>query len=46
MDFALTEEHLMIRDSAREFAERSLRPNAARLDAAEEFPVDAIKEAA
>ena len=46
MDFALTEEHLMIRDSAREFAERSLRPNAARLDAAEEFPVDAMKEAA
>ncbi|MFT7516816.1 MAG: alkylation response protein AidB-like acyl-CoA dehydrogenase [Myxococcota bacterium] len=46
MDFALTEEHLMIRDSAREFAERSLRPNAARLDATETFPVDAIKEAA
>jgi len=46
MDFALTEEHLMIRDSAREFAERSLRPNAARLDTTEEFPVDAIKEAA
>ncbi|MDP6962568.1 MAG: acyl-CoA dehydrogenase family protein [Planctomycetota bacterium] len=46
MDFALTEEHIMIRDSAREFAERSLRPHAARLDAAEEFPVDAMKEAA
>ncbi len=46
MEFALTEEHLMIRDSAREFAERSLRPHAARLDAAEEYPVDAMKEAA
>ena len=46
MDFALTEEHLMIRDSAREFADRILRPHAARLDAEESFPVDAIKEAA
>ena len=46
MDFALTEEHLMIRDSAREFADRILRPHAARLDTEESFPVDAIKEAA
>ncbi|MBC8369774.1 MAG: acyl-CoA dehydrogenase family protein [Planctomycetes bacterium] len=46
MDFALTEEHIMIRDSAREFADRSLRPHAARLDAEETFPVDAINEAA
>ena len=37
MDFALNEEMEMIRDSAREYAERVLKPNAAALDAAEEF---------
>ena len=46
MDFALNEEMEMIRDSAREYAERALKPNAAALDAAEEFPTAAIQEAA
>lgn len=46
MDFALNEEMEMIRDSAREYAERALKPNAAALDAAEEFPTAAVQEAA
>ena len=46
MEFALTEDHEMIRDSAREFADRVLRPNAARWDAEEKFPAEAIQEAA
>ncbi len=46
MDFALTEELEMIRDSAREFAERALKPHAARVDAEESFPDQALAEAA
>lgn len=46
MDFALNEEMEMIRDSAREYAERALKPRAAALDAAEEFPTEAMQEAA
>ncbi|HEX9795118.1 MAG TPA: acyl-CoA dehydrogenase family protein [Planctomycetota bacterium] len=43
---SLTEEHRMIRDSAREFAERTLKPNAARWDREEVFPEEAVREAA
>lgn len=46
MDFALNEEMEMIRDSAREYAERVLKPRAAAVDAAEEFPTEAVQEAA
>ncbi|MHC4823269.1 MAG: acyl-CoA dehydrogenase family protein [Planctomycetota bacterium] len=46
MEFALSEDHEMIRDAAREFADRTLRPNAARWDAEEAFPTEAIQEAA
>ncbi len=46
MDFHLTEDQEMIRDSGREFADRVLRPHAARLDAEEAFPLEAIQEAA
>lgn len=46
MEFDLSEDLEMIRDSAREFADRSLRPNAARWDAEEKFPAEAIQEAA
>lgn len=46
MDFALTEELEMIRDSAREYAERVLKPQAAAADAAEEFSQEAWREAA
>ena len=46
MEFTLTEDQEMIRDSAREFADRALRPHAARRDAEEAFPLEAIEEAA
>ncbi len=46
MEFDLSEDLEMIRDSAREFADRSLRPHAARWDAEEKFPTEAIQEAA
>ncbi len=46
MDFHLDEEHRMVRDSAREYAERVLAPNAARWDAEERFPEEALAEAA
>lgn len=46
MHFALTEEHEMLRASAREFADRVLRPHAARLDAEERFPEEALRAAA
>ncbi len=46
MEFALTEDQEMIRDAARDFADRVLRPNAARWDAEESFPEDAMAEAA
>jgi alkylation response protein AidB-like acyl-CoA dehydrogenase len=46
MQFALNEEHEMIRASARDYAERIVRPHAARLDAEERFPAEAIQEAA
>lgn len=46
MDFTLAEEHEMIRASAREYAARVLAPHAARLDAEERFPEDAVREAA
>ncbi len=46
MDFTLTEEQRAIRETAREFAEREFRPNAARWDEEQIFPVDALRQAA
>ncbi len=46
MESLLTDEHEMIRDAAREFAERTLKPNAATWDHEERFPAEAIREAA
>ena len=42
----LNEEHIMIQEAAREFAERSLIPHAAEWDRQERFPEEAVKEAA
>ncbi len=42
MDFALTDEQQMIRDTARDFAERELVPNAPKWDQNREFPKEAI----
>jgi len=44
MDFGLTEEQQMIRDAARDFAEKELVPNAAHWDQAREFPESAVKQ--
>jgi alkylation response protein AidB-like acyl-CoA dehydrogenase len=45
MDFALTEEQEMIRDAAREFAQKEIVPVAARYDETGEFPVETIRMA-
>ncbi len=46
MEFALSEELEMIRDSAREYAERVLKPQASAADAAEQFSLEAMNGAA
>ncbi len=46
MDFALTEDQRAIEDAARRFSQERLAPFAARWDAEEHFPVDALREAA
>jgi alkylation response protein AidB-like acyl-CoA dehydrogenase len=45
MDFALTEEQEMIRDAAREFAQKEIVPVAARHDETGEFPIETIRMA-
>jgi butyryl-CoA dehydrogenase len=40
----LTEEQMMIRDMAREFARERIAPNASRWDREDEFPADVLKE--
>jgi len=44
MDFNLSEHHKMIRNMARDFAERSVRPIAAEIDRNCEFPFDLARE--
>ena len=44
MDFQLTEQQRMIRDAARDFAQKELAPHAARWDRDEEFPADAVRK--
>jgi len=46
MDFALTEEHEMVRKMVRDFAEKELAPKAAEVDEKEEFPWEAIRKMA
>ncbi|MEP0813212.1 MAG: acyl-CoA dehydrogenase [bacterium] len=46
MDFALSEEHEMIRQMAREFAEEVLAPAAAQLEQTREFPKENLKKMA
>ncbi len=45
MDFKLSEEQEMIRDAAREFAQKEIVPIAAEFDRSGEFPVDTIRKA-
>jgi alkylation response protein AidB-like acyl-CoA dehydrogenase len=44
MDFELTEEQRMIRDLAREFAQREIAPIAARIDETGEFPYETVRK--
>ena len=44
MDFSLTEEHIMIRDAARDFAQTELLPGVIERDENEEFPAEQIKK--
>ena len=40
MDFSLSEEHQLIRQTIREFAETEIKPVAAELDEKEEFSLE------
>jgi acyl-CoA dehydrogenase len=45
VDFALTEEQLLLQDTARKFAEAEIKPAAAEYDQSGEFPREIIKHA-
>ncbi|AUC14148.1 acyl-CoA dehydrogenase [Tenacibaculum sp. SZ-18] len=44
MDFNLTEEHLMIRDAARDFAQNELLPGVIERDEKQEFPDELVRK--
>ena len=44
--FALTADHLAVRDMAKAFADERMAPNALRWDETEHFPVETLREAA
>ncbi|AZQ42748.1 acyl-CoA dehydrogenase [Nonlabens ponticola] len=44
MDFSLTEEHIMIRDAARDFARTELLPGVIERDTKQEFPTEQVKK--
>ncbi|CAM4321514.1 acyl-CoA dehydrogenase family protein [Zobellia nedashkovskayae] len=44
MDFSLSEEHLMIRQAARDFAQNELLPGVIERDEAQKFPTEQIKK--
>src|SRR5690606_14047663 len=44
MDFSLSEEHLMIRDAARDFARTELLPGVIERDDQQKFPAEQIKK--
>ncbi len=46
MDFQYTQEHNLIRDTVREFAEKEVAPRAEEIDARDEFPADLFKRMA
>lgn len=45
ISFSLNEEQEALRDMAREFAQKEMKPNAAKYDRGEEFPEDVMKKA-
>ncbi len=46
MDFQLNQEQLLLQGMAKEFAQKTLAPNAAHWDETEHFPTDILREAA
>jgi len=46
MDFSLSEDQIMMRDTARDFAEKRLKPIAEELDAKAEMPAELLRETA
>ena len=44
MNFSLSEEHLMIRDAARDFAKNELLPGVIERDTHQKFPAEQIKK--
>jgi len=44
MDFSLTEEHIMIRDAARDFAQNELLPGVIERDNKQQFPDELVKK--
>ena len=46
MKFDLTEEHLMIRDAARDFAQNELLPGVIERDENQKFPLEQVKKMA
>jgi alkylation response protein AidB-like acyl-CoA dehydrogenase len=44
MDFSLTEEHMMIRDAARDFAQTELLPGVIERDEKQQFPQELVKK--
>ena len=44
MNFDFTEEHLMIQESARDFAINEIAPSAVQRDKASAFPYDIVKK--
>jgi len=44
MDFSLTEEHIMIRDAARDFAQTELLPGVIERDEKQQFPAEQVKK--
>jgi len=44
MDFNLTEEQIMIRDAARDFAQNELLPGVIERDEKQQFPTEQVKQ--
>ena len=44
MNFELSEEHLAVRDAARDFAQNDLKPGVIERDNAQRFPTEEIKQ--
>ena len=44
MDFKLTDEHLLIKQTVRDFAEKEIAPHAEEIDATDQFPAQIFKQ--